>query len=396
MPRAPVSAPFGVLAVLGFSSMVAASGQVAPAGRTLDHALAQARNDAQAADAQVRRLAGAAANARGQAARLRAEQLAAAQAISAAEARISAADAEIRLIAARQSALSRDLQQQQQPISSLLAGLALMASRPPLMSLAGSGATEELIRVRVLVDSTLPVIRARTASLRDQLSAGARLEAAAASAKARLQDSRQELTSRRQQFAELEERALAQAEASEGQALEAEDLALAASETADVLGGGAQQARTSASIAAELAREPVPPPAPRTSTRTPSPPLPYVLPAKAPVLVGLGAISSSGVRSRGVTLGTARGANVAAPAAGLIRFAGPFEDHDGVIVIDHGSGWLSLIVNVASQLKPGDRIALGDRLGRALGPIEVELSRGGRRFSPALIAGSSAPLSNKG
>jgi septal ring factor EnvC (AmiA/AmiB activator) len=264
------------------------------------------------------------------------------------------------------------------------------------MSLAGSGATEELIRVRVLVDSTLPVIRARTASLRNRLSAGAQLQTAAASARARLQDSRQELTSRRQQFADLEERALAQAEASEGRALEAGDLALAASDTADILGGGTQQARTSASIAAELAREPAPPPAPRGSTKTPSPPLAYVLPARAPVLVGLGAISSSGVRSRGVTLGTGRGANVVAPSAGVIRFAGPYEDHDGVIIIDHSGGWLSLIVNVASQLKPGERVAIGDSLGRALGPIEVELSRGGRRLSPALIAGSSAPLSNGG
>ncbi|HEY6049098.1 MAG TPA: hypothetical protein VIV07_08655, partial [Sphingomicrobium sp.] len=66
---------------------------------------------------------------------------------------------------------------------------------------------------------------------------------------------------------------------------------------------------------------------------------------------------------------------------------------DGVVIIDHGRGWLTLIVNVASQLHPGDRVRLGDDIGRALGPIEVELSQNGQRISPALIAGSSASLS---
>jgi hypothetical protein len=40
-------------------------------------------------------------------------------------------------------------------------------------------------------------------------------------------------------------------------------------------------------------------------------------------------------------------------------------------------------------------VRLGQPLGRALGPLSVELSQNGRRMSPALIAGSSAPLSNK-
>ncbi|MFL6742170.1 MAG: hypothetical protein ACJ8FG_11290, partial [Sphingomicrobium sp.] len=57
-------------------------------------------------------------------------------------------------------------------------------------------------------------------------------------------------------------------------------------------------------------------------------------------------------------------------------------------------GWMSLIVNVGSELKPGERVTIGQPLGRALGPIEVELSQNGRRVSPALIAGSSQTLSN--
>jgi septal ring factor EnvC (AmiA/AmiB activator) len=84
---------------------------------------------------------------------------------------------------------------------------------------------------------------------------------------------------------------------------------------------------------------------------------------------------------------------VTAPAGGTVKFAGPFRDYDGVLIIDHGGGWLSVIVNVASPLHPGDRVALGQEIGRALGPLQVELSQNGHRISPALIAGSSQTMS---
>jgi septal ring factor EnvC (AmiA/AmiB activator) len=76
-----------------------------------------------------------------------------------------------------------------------------------------------------------------------------------------------------------------------------------------------------------------------------------------------------------------------------VRFSGPFRDYDGIIVIDHGGGWMSLLVNVASPLKAGAAVRIGDQLGTALGPTDVELSHNGRRFSPALSAGSSQSLS---
>src|SRR4029078_7503621 len=93
---------------------------------------------------------------------------------------------------------------------------------------------------------------------------------------------------------------------------------------------------------------------------------------------------------------TRSGMALAAPADGTIRFAGPFRDYDGVVIIDHGGGWMSVIVNASGSLHAGDRVKLGDPIGRALGPIQVELSQNGRRISPALIAGSSATLSKAG
>ena len=81
------------------------------------------------------------------------------------------------------------------------------------------------------------------------------------------------------------------------------------------------------------------------------------------------------------------------PADGIVRFAGPFRDYDGVVIIDHGNGWISLIVNLATPLQAGAAVRRGEPLGRALGEIEVELSHNGQRVSPAIIAGSYDPLS---
>ncbi|MDP9163737.1 MAG: hypothetical protein M3N06_06535, partial [Pseudomonadota bacterium] len=68
---------------------------------------------------------------------------------------------------------------------------------------------------------------------------------------------------------------------------------------------------------------------------------------------------------------------------------------DGVVIIDHGGGWLSLIVGAGTTLAKGATVRRGDPLGRALGPVEVELSHGGQIVSPAFIAASSAMLSNR-
>jgi len=85
-----------------------------------------------------------------------------------------------------------------------------------------------------------------------------------------------------------------------------------------------------------------------------------------------------------------------APADGTIAFAAPFRGEDGLVIIDHGGRWTSLLLGVASDRPRGTRVKRGEPLGRALGPVGVELRRGGVPVSPALIAASSVPLSNGG
>jgi septal ring factor EnvC (AmiA/AmiB activator) len=376
--------------------LLAASALAQGGGEPLDVALKQAETEQAAAEAQAARLEQAATRARNEADRLHAQQAAAALEIQAAEARISAANARLRLSSAYVAAHRQRLAAEQRPISSLLAGLATMAERPPLLVLADRGGTDELVKVRLLLDSTLPVIRARTSRLSAQLADGQRLQQSALDARAELGRSRSNLVTRRNQFAALEKKALQQALSTGGEALGAGDAALSAAENVERLRG--QQAGTQSirRVAGQLAQDEASPLSPFAAEGgSPRLPFAYQLPAVAPVTEGLASVNDSGVRSRGLTLATYRGAAVVAPANGVIRYSGPFRDYDGVVIIDHGAGWMSLIVNVGSTLRTGQKVGRGDGLGRALGPLQVELSQNGRRISPAIIAGSSQNLSNR-
>jgi septal ring factor EnvC (AmiA/AmiB activator) len=373
---------------------LAASALAQEAGPPLDTALKQARAEQAAAEKQAARLEAAASKAQNQAERLRAQQQAAAQQIEAAEARITAEEAQLRLASAYVALSQRRLAEEQRPAASLLAGLAMMGRRPPLLALADQRSTDELVKVRILLDSTLPAIRSRSSRLSADLVQAQRLRRSALEARAGLLHSRQELAARRTQFAELEQKTLQQAVLAGGQALSAGDVALAAGEDVERLRGAQAAGQSARTLAWELsAEEPAPArPIPGEGPFA-GPPFAYRLPADALVTEGLGAVNASGVRSRGLTLATSRGATVSAPADGIVRFSGPFRDYDGVLIIDHGGGWMSLIVNVASDLRPGRRIQLGEPVGRALGPLQVELSQNGHRISPSLIAGSSRSLS---
>jgi len=382
-----------LLLLVAGSATVAASAPRRGEPAAIDSELRQALQDAALAQAEQRRLEAAAGRARGQALRLRADQLAAAEAIAVAEARITAADARFRLIQAYLAEQRRRLAAEQAPVSSLVTGLVLMARRPPVLVVADSGSTGELVKLRRLFASIAPAIQARTAALSSALERGSRLESAALEARQAMVQTRRELENRRHAFAALEARALRLAQERGAEALGAGDVALARREELVEIRREAPSKTEARRLAAELAAL-GPAPIPRGGEAEATP-LRYRLPADAPVTDGMGAVSAAGVRSRGVTLGTRRGAPLVAPASGTILFAGPFRDYDGVIIIDHGRGWKSVLVNAGSSFKRGETVEIGEPIGTALGPVEVQLRQDGRSVSPALIAGSSTVLSNR-
>lgn len=359
-----------------------------------DPQLAAARAEVARASAEEQRLERAAQQAGSEAQRLAAEQQAAAAAIGAAEARISVSEAELSRARLALAFAREEMAKRQAPIAGLLAGLVNMGRRPPLLALA-DGSAEEFVRVRALLDATMPAIRARTAALAAELASQHRAEQAALALRAGLGREREQLAQQRARFAALEQRALARQSQLAGQALGAGDLSLAGTESLAALGNEAERRRAGLTVARELAAlDPLPARPFKAEGKAPAPPLSYQLPAMAPLSAGFGSVDANGVRSRGLSLATGRGAPVLAPADGTIAFAGPFRQSDGVVIVDHGGGWMSLLVNVATTLPKGSAVHRGESLGRTLGPLQVELSRRGQNVSPALIAASSAMLSN--
>jgi septal ring factor EnvC (AmiA/AmiB activator) len=377
--------------------LAAASAPVVPVAETADAAFARARAEAQQAAKRLAALEAEAAKAGDEAAKLRAEQATAAAAIEDAEARISESDARLRLARAQVAITEQQLASRRAPLAALLAGLATMGRQPPILTLADRGSVDEMVRVKALLDATMPVIEARSAALQADLDQRRRLAATADAARAELASGRDELAKRRERFAELEAKASERAARLAGEAFGAGDRVLASDEALTLAGSEAAERRSSRETASRLAQLGFAPARPlRGDSALPPFDFGYSLPVDAPLLDGLGTINRAGIVSRGLRFNTSRGAPVMAPADGKIAFAAPFRDQDGIVIIDHPDGWTSLLLGVASERPKGSKVRRGEFLGRALGPLGVELRRDGVTVSPALIAASSVPLSNGG
>ena len=382
---------FGALAALVLAT--AGSAQLGP---DRDAALAQARTEAAAAAKRATALEQAASRAQGEAATLHAQRLAAAAQVESAEARIAAADRALMLANAEVARSSQRLARRRAPAAALLAGVITMARQPPLLAIADGGSLEELVRVRALLDTTMPVIRRRSTALAAELRSGEQVAALAAAARDELAADKRSLADKQQRFAALERGADRRGASLAERAFGAQDRVLADSEQLADLGSAAAAASAARANARKVAALDLAAPRPFGPATKPSrggaPP--YSLPVNAPLIEGLGSVDPSGVEARGIVLAAPRGAALIVPADGTILFAGAYRDHDGVIIIDHGGGWTTLLLGVATPLARGAAVQRGAPLGRALGDVTVELRRAGVPVSAALIAGSSVPLSN--
>ncbi|MDP1778011.1 MAG: peptidoglycan DD-metalloendopeptidase family protein, partial [Brevundimonas sp.] len=79
-------------------------------------------------------------------------------------------------------------------------------------------------------------------------------------------------------------------------------------------------------------------------------------------------------------------AEVRAPAAGRVAFAGPLSGWGQVVILDLGPGWRAVISGLDElSVEAGDRVADGQTLGRtgADGEPAFELRRDERPIDPA-------------
>lgn len=368
---------------------------VLPQGPNANQQLANAQKEAADSARDLDRLTKAAAAATGEVAKAKAEQAAAAAAIAESEARIFEADAEARLAEAQAALGKARLDRQRAPMAALLGGLVSIGREPPILALFDGTSPQELVRLKSMVDTLEPVIRQRTAGLAAEYRSQQQLAGAAKTARARLADNRKLLTERQRKFAQLEQAASEQAATLTSQSLYAGDRVLADQEQLLGAQGTAQaqgRAMASARRLAELAMSPPRPVAGDASL--PASDFAYIIPVSATVSDGVGSVNKAGIVARGTRFETRRGTPVMAPASGTILFSGPFRSYDGLVIIGHGGGKISLLLGVATTLPKGQKVEIGQQIGIATGPVDVEFRDNGRIMSPAFIAASSPPLSN--
>jgi len=261
--------------------------------------------------------------------------------LASAPANASQAQAEARLAALDEQVQAQEakLAAEEAPLAQLLATAQRLALRPPALALAKPAAADEMVRTRALIASLAPEIKRRTAALRRQMIAT--------------------------------EAARARAEQALAEALEA--------------GRGADALAQSPGETARLAALPAPdfPESARPGSRA------YRLPAAGKVVVGMGEKSGEAMRARGLTLATAPGASVAAPAMARIAYAGPFRGYGDIVILDHGHGWTTVLAGLELVTAGNGELvqagaALG-HMGKDRPRLTIELRHDGRSIDVAAM-----------
>tara|TARA_A100001391_G_scaffold136353_1_gene94987 strand:- start:5517 stop:6746 length:1230 start_codon:yes stop_codon:yes gene_type:complete len=370
-------------------------------------ALAQALAERRAAEARSATFEKQASEAEDAAERYAAEAAAVAARIQQAEAGIAAAQARIGLIDEEQLTLREEVGRQQRPVVRLTAALQKFTRRPVALAVLRPGSVKDVVYLRALMHDAVPQVRERTQGLRERIARGRELRREQLTAAKVLTDEEAALADRRKELAELESAQRLAARSAGSTASREADRALALAEQARDLDGLVDELDRAAVLRSELAALPGPVLRPR-SPREPGAagvellgtanagadaagaapgggPSPYILPVTGRLVTGFGA-SQGAATSTGLTLAPIAGAQVVAPGAGRIVFAGPYRGYGQIVIVEHAGGWTSLITGLArADAEVGDQVGAGVPLGVA-GPgrptITLELRKSGEPVNP--------------
>ncbi|MGN6817090.1 MAG: murein hydrolase activator EnvC family protein [Sphingomonas sp.] len=357
--------------------------------------LLAARAQSAAAAERAQRLDAAAKAENDQAAKARAEEAALGARIQQAQADIAAASARVALVDRLLGDEQTRLADQQGPIARLVAARCSLAQRPDAVAVMQPGSVADLVHVRAVIGGTLPQVRARTAGLRADLDRTRKLRADALLAARSLSDGRRRLETNRIALARMEAEHRLKSQDLSRSALAESDRAIGLGERARDLVDDMQVTTNAADTARALSALAGPLPRPG-DTATPlswtAATAPWRVPVTGKLTTGFGEMSDAGVTSRGLSWAVAGGADIIAPAAGKVAFAGPFRDYGRIVVIDHGGGWTTLFIGLGTlSVTTGERVGQGALLGAAPSgedrTVTAELRRKGRPVDPVALTG---------
>jgi murein hydrolase activator len=346
-------------------------------------ALRAAKAKALAAEARSEDLRQEASNASRAADRIVAQRAVLSAEIDAAAAQIEAANARIALINSRQRKQRAMLGEASEPMLRLNTALQQMTRQPTALMMAHPGKQSDYVHLRAIMATIEPNIRARTAALRQQITIQKEMRSQEYLALQSLKDARKQLSSRKTSLARLEGSSRTRADSLSANAAIEFEQAIAQGEQArdiveriDTMRMSGETAASLAALAGPLLREKAARPADNALARV------YQLPRYDSLTAGFSELSATGYRERGVTLLVEEGEKIAAPAAGKIIFAGIYRSYGQIVIIEHGSGWTTLLTNLGSlNVNKGQMVQQGAILGNApetKPEIGVELRRNNR------------------
>jgi septal ring factor EnvC (AmiA/AmiB activator) len=398
MNRAPFLFPLAALLAAG-AGAVQFSPDADPAATREE--LRQALADGRMAEARSRILEAQAARAVEAADKTARQAAALAARIQQAEAGIAAAQARISLIDRERQALREQLGAEQRPVVRLTAALQQFSRRPVALSVLRPGSVREMVYTRALLASAVPVVRKRTSHLRAQLARGRELRRQAALALAGLHDESVALAGRKRQLADIETRQRLASRTATGSAARESERALALAEQARDLSSLVGELDRAGALRRRLAALPGPvlrparpedaqlvtiaPSAPSAVSGVGPAPAPYLLPVAGRTVAGFAASGDAGA-SNGLILAPRPGAQVVAPGAGRVAFAGPYRGYGRIVILEHDGGWTSLVTGLARvDVRVGDRLVGGAPLGVAgqgQPTVSLELRRDNEPVNP--------------
>ncbi len=308
-----------------------------------------------------------------------------------------------------------------QELSRLTGALQRLARRPPEALLLIGRSPLETVRTGILLEGAIPGIHQEARRLRAELQSLTVLEGEIRTQRLRLEAAATALDDERAQLAALAEEKADVLSATRDRVAGTEGEVQALAESARSLRELLRRLERHKAAEAEERRRlsslvaPAPAPrAPKDSAPDSGPagdPVPQaaVLPGAvgidrsrgqlfAPAVGALagrfGQTDANGLTSRGLLLRTRPGALVVAPYDGSVLYAGPFEGFGRILIIEHGSGYHTLLAGLGRvDLEVGQRVLAGEPVGAmatasesggpATGPeLYVELRHNGDPIDP--------------
>lgn len=289
------------------------------------------------------------------------------------EEKLNALHKKITRAEAHKKVLTARLEEHYGSLSDLALALNRIRRLPPETLIARPGAPLETAQSAMLLQSTLPAIESRTASLKedlanlavlqDELQQDKSAQEEKQSALAQKEKDLDSLLAQRQQLYTSTNINYARNTAHlDRLAKEAKDLK-ALLKKLEEEDRKRRQAEVAAAAKANKAQRTA-----RNNTphRVALPPTgPSNLPVAGTILTAYGQTDDIGAQSQGLHMQTRPQALVTAPMGGVVRFAGTFKNYGQMVVLEHRNGYHSLIGGLGSiNVKPDDRLDAGEPLGR--------------------------------